>query len=155
MLEQYSSTIRERSMIVDKITLDQCSIPQELSTIVHSTQTQIQHYQQQQQSYMQTIAHFEQNKGKIDEKIQQTQVQIQTTRIQQHNIQQEVAAANIPDPRTLKDQITQHTQQQAIIQSSIVLDTYRSINTTLILDIADQPQAIMYAHQVIQAAIQQ
>jgi len=104
---------------------------------------------------MQTIAHFEQNKGKIDEKIQQTQVQIQTTRIQQHNIQQEVAAANIPDPRTLKDQITQHTQQQAIIQSSIVLDTYRSINTTLILDIADQPQAIMYAHQVIQAAIQQ
>lgn len=155
VLQQYSATIRERSMIVDKITLDQCSIPQELLSIVQTTQTQIQYYQQQQQSYIQTIAHFEQNKEKIQEKIQQTQAQIQTTRIQQHNIQQEIAAANIPDPRTLKDKIAQHIQQQTSIQSSIVVDMYRAINTTLSLDIVDHSQAIVYAHHVIQGAIQQ
>jgi len=155
MLQQYSATIRERSMIADKITLDQRSIPQDLATIIDTTQTQIQHYQQQQQSYMQTIAHFEQNSNKIQEKIQQTQEHIQTARVQQQNIQQQIIEANIPDPTTLKEQIAQHTQQQVAIQSSINTDNYRAINITLSLDVADHTQSIVYAHHVIQGAIQQ
>jgi hypothetical protein len=155
MLQQYSATIRERSMIVDKITLDQCSIPQELSTIVQTTQAQIQQYQQQQQSYMQTVAHFEQNSKKIQEKIQQTQAQIHTTQTQHQDIQQQITDANIPDPSTLKEQIAQYTQQQAMIQSSIVVDVYHDINTSLSLNIVDHSQAIVYAHHVIQGAMQQ
>jgi DNA repair exonuclease SbcCD ATPase subunit len=153
-LQQYASIIKERSMIVDKITLDQCSIPQELSTIVQTTQSQMQQYQQQQQSYLQTIAHLEQNIHKIQEKIQQTTTHIQTTQGQIETIKTHIESANIPDPTQLKEQIIQHTEKQAAIQSSIVVNQYRSINVTVGLDIAEQTHAIIYAHQVIQAAIQ-
>jgi DNA repair exonuclease SbcCD ATPase subunit len=154
-LQQYASTIKERSMIVDKITLDQCSIPQELSTIVQTTQSQIQQYQQQQQSYLQTIAHFEQNIQKIQEKIQQTQTQIQTTQEQINIINTQIQSANIPNPSKLKEQILQHTEKQGTIQSSIVIDQYRRINRSIGLDVGEQTHAIIYAHYVIQAAIQQ
>jgi len=142
-------------MIVDKITLDQCSIPQELSTIVQTTQSQIQQYQQQQQSYLQTITHFEQNIQKIQEKIQQTQTQIQTTQEQINIINTQIQSANIPDPSKLKEQILQYTEKQATIQSSIVMDQYRRINTSIGLDVGEQTHAIIYAHYIIQAAIQQ
>jgi DNA repair exonuclease SbcCD ATPase subunit len=154
-LQQYASTIKERSMIVDKITLDQCSIPQELSTIVQTTQSQIQQYQQQQQSYLQTITHFEQNIQKIQEKIQQTQTQIQTTQEQINIINTQIQSANIPDPTKVKEQILQHTEKQVTIQSSIVMDQYRHININIGLDVGEQTHAIIYAHYVIQAAIQQ
>ena len=155
ILNQYASTIKERSMIVDRITLDQCSVPEELTTIVQTTQTQIQYYQQQQQSYMQTIAHFEQNINKIQEKIQQTQSQMYDTQQQITTIQTQVQSANIPDPRKIKQQILEQTQQQSEIQSVIIIDTYRTINTAIGLEISEQIHNIVYAYQVIQAAIQQ
>lgn len=155
ILDQYASTIKERSMIVDKITLDQCSIPEELSTIVLTTQRQIQYYQQQQQSHTQTLAHFDQNIHRIQEKIQQTQSQMQATQQQIATIQTQIQSANISDPTQLKQQIAQQIEKQEIIQSTVVIDIYREINATIGLQIPEQTYAIIYAHQIIQAAIQQ
>lgn len=155
VLQQYAHTIQERSMIVDKITLDQCSIPQELDTIVQTTQSQIQQYQQQQQSYQQTITHFQQNLEKIQEKIAQTTKHIQTIQEDITIVQTQIQSANVPDPSAIKQQITQHTQKQASIQSSLSLDSYHTINTQIELAVANQTYPIVYAHYVIQAAIQQ
>jgi len=155
MLHKYASTIKEWSMIMDKITLDQCNIPEELSSIVQTIQTKMQQYNQQQQSYTQTIAHFVQNIEKIQEKTQQIQTQIQTIQQQITTIQTQIQSAKIPDPTQLKQQIIKHTEQQTAIQATIAIDIYRDINTTIGLEISEQTHSIVYAYQVIQAATQQ
>lgn len=153
-LAPYADTIREWEHIADKITLEQCSIPDTLDTMHETIASQLKMYQAQQQSYQQTVQYMQENIQKIQQQIQTTNNDITTAKQQIQEISQRIAQANIPDTKVLRSELSTIINEQDAIQNTINISQYNSIVESLELDISHNTNPLVYAHDVITACIQ-
>jgi chromosome segregation ATPase len=155
LLHNHTTTINEREMLVDKITLQDCSIPTQAKAILDDIHSIIKQQQEKYHNYVHKLHALQFSIEKQQQKAQQINQEIVQYTNEKQQLTQQIEQAQVPDPATIKMQIsTLQSQQDSYIQS-IDLARYQSIINTLGLDPIVQNNPLQFAYQAIQACIQQ
>ncbi len=153
-LGSHQSTIHEREHIVDKISLQDCDIPEQAKPILADVQKTLTSVQERYHSYTQQVDNFQSSIKKHEEKIQTLQQDILTAKNRKNTIEEEIKNANIPDESSIKKTISSAVIQQQELEKKIDPNIYRSIVDTLDLSVAPSNNTLLFAYQTIQACMQ-
>ena len=154
-LKSHQSTVQERSVLTDKITLQECSIPQQSQFIVDDIHRIFKQQQEIYHNYTHKKEALESSIQKQQTKIQYINQEIEQYHNQKNQIEQQIIHTEISDINAIKAQINAIQSQQEQAMASINQAAYQSIIATLKLESVAHTNPLQFAYQTIQACIQQ
>jgi len=155
ILSHHTATINEREILVDKITLQDCSITDQAAVMLDDIHNTLKQQQEKYHSYAHKLQSLQSSIGKQQQKAQQISQEIAQYNMEKEQLTQQIQQAQSPDPATIKTQIsTLQSEQDRYIQY-IDIDRYQYIINKLRLDPIIESNPLQFAYQTIQSCIQQ